>query len=114
MSSKVSLTDMERRELTLDLWAKDVPTHEIADRVEAISAEWVRNVVCRARARGDKRAVVRDIRTYQTRYEGTIVVPPDVQRAPPNWEGLTLVGILMGDPPRGRSALDQKRAEMRA
>jgi hypothetical protein len=111
MTTTLSKIDAERRNLILDLWAAGTPTPEIADRVNAVSEEWVRGVVCRARTRdGDKRAIVRDAGIQRKRREAANIIPSDVIRVGTSYAGMSFTSILFGDPPPGRSALDQKRA----
>ncbi|WP_018184685.1 hypothetical protein [Kaistia granuli] len=102
--------DLATRETILDLWAQGTPTGEIADRVGLRSETAVTSFIARAREKGDVRAAARSIRRKKAGREGVFAVPDTVERATPSWEGLTPFGFMMGDPPRGRSALDQKMA----
>lgn len=110
MTSPLSKIEAERRNLILDLWVAGTPTPEIADRTSAPSEEWVRNIVARARHRGDKRAVIRDVGIQRKRREAANIIPSDVIRVGTSYAGMSFTSILFGDPPPGRSALDQKRA----
>lgn len=105
---------IERREMILDMWAAGARTREIADAVHAPCEDWIRAVVNRARAKGDKRADQRRAGNNADRrsrkFEAHILPNAEVLRAIPSHLGLTPFGILMGDPPAGRSALDRKRA----
>ncbi len=101
--------EVQRRDTMLSLWASGVPTDLIAKRV-GYTADTVRRLVSKARERGDERAVRRE-----SAHSNRGKVPPTVsQKAPkrviPSWEGMSIVGLLMGDPQPGRSALDRKRA----
>lgn len=109
MTAPLPLSEIKRRELLLDLWAAGVPTPEIADRVNATTEEWVRNIVSRARARGDARAAVRAAAVQTKRRQAANIIPPDVVRVQQTYAGMSFTSILFGDPPPGRSALDQKR-----
>lgn len=110
MTKPLSPAEVSRRELLLDLWSANVPTPEIADRVGAASEEWVRNIVSRARGRGDPRAAVRAAAVQTKRRQAVNIIPDDVVRVPVTYAGMSFTAILFGDPPPGRSALDQKRA----
>lgn len=105
---------LERREMILNMWASGARTREIADAVHAPCEDWIRAVVNRARAKGDKRAEQRRAGNKTDRqgrkFDAHIVPNAEVLRATPSHLGLTPFGILMGDPPAGRSALDRKRA----
>lgn len=104
-----------RRERALNLWASGSTARQIADAIGETDEGWVRHVVSRARLKGDARATKRGsgfVRTRPVPEPMAPILPAGEQpiRVVPSWEGMTLVGILMGDPQRGRSALDQKRA----
>jgi hypothetical protein len=106
--------DLATRETILDLWEQGTPTAEIADRTGLRSETAVTSFIARARERGDIRAVKRSTRRKKAGREGVFAVPETVERAPPSWAGLTPFGVMMGDPPAGRSALDRKRAGLPA
>lgn len=95
------------REAILNLWVAGVPTSEIVEAVGAQTEEWIRIVVREARKKGDERAVIRLRRAPETKKQTTKAPDVDWSRKP-DYSGMSLTARMFGDPPRGRSALDQR------
>lgn len=97
-------------EAVLTRWARGEPAAEIAVALGISSGPAVMDLVRKARMKGDPRAAARYVRNR-------LHTPRQPERGPdvrydlkPDYSNLTPFGFLMGDPPRGRSALDRKNA----
>lgn len=95
------------QEAILDLWFSGATSAAIAEKLDMPSAVAVMDLVRKFRRQGDPRAI-RKIGGRKPRvFERN---PPVPASALPDFSSLTPFGIMMGDPPAGRSALDRKRA----
>lgn len=105
----------ELRETILNLWHGGATAPEISLSINR-NPDWIRSVVNRARRNGDYRAEVRNafLLKPDRRMQKPAAPPPaPVNRMirQPDYSNLDFTGHFCGDPPRGRSALDRKRAE---